>query len=291
MDHVSRFGDQHPPIRLGSVDRTVHHPELVRDKFAGVIDYLARVELEVDRNVLELLTLLPEVKEVDRYFYQDVWQPQEIAHGIILDQLQSDLELPAAEPYIPITLSMKVMGALSHIEPIGDIARFMYYLTGAATEREAVIAYSAFMRELKAMGETEILNTVIHPIKQQEPGHYAFYQMSATKMIQDSELKPWQVYLTRILRSFSFAMVGTDGQHNYRRDMGGVMVGLGFDQGEEFNKFAKDIGRLEAKLIFAENEGMDFPPYVLRALRDCLEAFKAEGWASTAGQSSQVLAS
>ncbi|HSN11896.1 MAG TPA: hypothetical protein VLS51_07305 [Propionibacteriaceae bacterium] len=61
MEHVRRLEDEHPPIRLDSVDRTIVNPGVVRERFAPVIDYLARVELEVDRNVLELLTLLPGV--------------------------------------------------------------------------------------------------------------------------------------------------------------------------------------------------------------------------------------
>ncbi|HET9871979.1 MAG TPA: hypothetical protein VFP89_05205 [Propionibacteriaceae bacterium] len=40
------------------MDRTIHRPRLVAERFGAVIDYLARVELEVDRNVLELLVLL-----------------------------------------------------------------------------------------------------------------------------------------------------------------------------------------------------------------------------------------
>ncbi|MCT4574329.1 hypothetical protein N3930_46245, partial [Bacillus thuringiensis] len=80
------------------VDRTVKNPQAVVEQYAEVLNYLARVELEVDRNVLELLVLLPDVEEKDRYFYEDVWQPQEIQHGLILDRLQQDIGLPPAEP-------------------------------------------------------------------------------------------------------------------------------------------------------------------------------------------------
>ena len=80
---------------LDSVDRTIKRPGLVARKFGHVIDYLARVELEVDRNVLELLVLLPDVDQTNKTFYADVWQPQEIQHGLILDRLQQDLAGPA----------------------------------------------------------------------------------------------------------------------------------------------------------------------------------------------------
>ena len=96
--HVDRIAEDHPPIRLDDVDFTVRRPDLVRERFGHVLDYMARVELEVDRNVLELTTMLPDPPEVDRYFYADVWQPQEIQHGLILDALQTELGRPPRWP-------------------------------------------------------------------------------------------------------------------------------------------------------------------------------------------------
>ena len=72
LEHVQRLGEEHPPIELDSVDRGIRDPRAVAERYGHVIDYLARVELEVDRNVLELLVLLPDVSEVDRMFYADV---------------------------------------------------------------------------------------------------------------------------------------------------------------------------------------------------------------------------
>ncbi len=186
----------------------MHNPRLVRERFGHTFDYLARVELEVDRNVLELLTLLPEVREVDRYFYEDVWQPQEIQHGIILDQVQQDLGMPAAEPLLEVPFNMKVLGALAHMSPVQDIARCMYYLTGASTERQATLAYNDLARYLKEMGEHELAVSVIGQIKRQEPGHFAFYQMSATQILTDGTLKPWQIWTIRSLRDYSYQLVG-----------------------------------------------------------------------------------
>ncbi len=90
-EHVAKLADEHPPIRLDSVDFTVRRPREFEARFGHVLDYMARVELEVDRNVLELTTMLPDPPEIDRHFYADVWQPQEIQHGLILDRLQVEL--------------------------------------------------------------------------------------------------------------------------------------------------------------------------------------------------------
>jgi hypothetical protein len=270
-DHVKRLGDLYPPIPLDSIDRSIDNPELVKQKYAPVLDYLARVELEVDRNVLELLVLLPDVDETNRMFYADVWQPQEIQHGLILDRLQQDLQMPPSEPHLEVSAKIKLLGALARIEPIQAVAKMLYYLTGASTERQAVLAYNQLHTGLSELGERAIAETIIHPIKQQEPGHFAFYQMSATAMIQSAELKPWQLFLTRVLREKSYNLVGTNALDHYKADMGAVMFSL--EMQDELEDYAREIGRVEARLLWANEQGMDVPPYILKALRESLELY------------------
>ncbi|BDV30653.1 GTP-binding protein LepA [Microbacterium terricola] len=276
LEHVQRLGEQHPPIELASVDRHVHDPRAVAGRYGHVIDYLARVELEVDRNVLELLVLLPDVSEVDRMFYADVWQPQEIQHGLILDRLQQDLGRPAAEPELEVSFKMKILGALAHFSAIQDIARLLYYLTGASTERQAVLAYNVLYDGMHGMGEGAIAETIIAPIRRQEPGHFAFYRMSATELVQSGALRPWQLHLARIMREKSYNLVGTNGQDRYRAQVGGVAHALGFDADVE--KYAREVGRIEAQLLWADRNGMDYPPYVLKALLDSIDLYRERGF-------------
>ena len=274
-DHVQRLGDLYPPIDPNSVDRTIKRPDLVKSRFGHVIDYLARVELEVDRNVLELLVLLPDVDDTNRTFYADVWQPQEIQHGVILDRLQQDLGRPAAEPHLDVSMKIKLLGALAHFKPIQDVARLLYFLTGASTERQAVLAYNQINSGLQELGEQAISETIITPIKQQEPGHFAFYQMSATSMIQHNVLKPWQLFLARVLREKSYGLVGTNAMDNYKADMGGVVVDLGLDA--DLESYAREVGRVESRLLWAHKQGMEFPPYNLNALKESVEMFRERG--------------
>ena len=275
LEHVQRLGEQYPPIALDSVDRGIRNPTVVMDRYGHVIDYLARVELEVDRNVLELLVLLPDVSEVDRMFYADVWQPQEIQHGLILDRLQQDIGRPATVPELEVSFKMKVMGALAHFSSIQDIARLLYYLTGASTERQAVLAYNVLYDGMQHLDEGAIAETIIAPIRRQEPGHFAFYRMSATELIQSGTLKPWQLYLARIMREKSYNLVGTNGQDRYRTQMGGVIDTLGFS--DDLEKYAREVGRIEAQLLWADHEGMEFPPYVLKALRESVDLYRERG--------------
>jgi hypothetical protein len=268
-EHVQRLGELYPPISLDSVDRTIRDPRAVADRFGHVIDYLARVELEVDRNVLELLVLLPDVDDTVQTFYSEVWQPQEIQHGLILDRLQTDLGRPPAQPHLEVSFRIRILGALAALKPVQDITRLLYFLTGASTERQAVLAYNQLYRGLRELGEDAVAETVIHPIKRQEPGHFAFYQMSATAMVQDSVLRPWQLFVARVLRERSYALVGTNGRRHFKADMGRVATDLGIDA--DLAGYAREIGRVERRLLWAHRQGMDFPPYILRALRESVE--------------------
>jgi hypothetical protein len=271
-EHVQRLGELYPPIQLDSVDRTIKRPWLVAKKFGHVIDYLARVELEVDRNVLELLVLLPDVDDTNKTFYADVWQPQEIQHGLILDRLQQDLGRTAAQPKLEVSFGIKILGALAHLKPIQEIAKLMYFLSGASTERQAVLAYNKINRGMQELGETAISETIITPIKQQEPGHFAFYQMSATSMIQDKVLRPWQLFLTRVMRQSSYHLVGTNHMKRYKADLGGVMASLGLD--DDLEAYAREVGRVENRLLWAHKQGMDFPPYILKAIKESVDLYR-----------------
>ncbi|GAB3598266.1 hypothetical protein GCM10027446_28070 [Angustibacter peucedani] len=274
-EHVLRLGELHPPIPLDSVDRTVLRPDLVRDQYGPVIDYLARVELEVERNVLELLTLLPDAGDTDRMFYAEVWSPQEAHHGLVLDRLQQDIGRPPATPDTgTVSAKIKVLGALSHLRPVHDVTRMLYYLTGAATEKSAVLAYSRLSAGMRRLGETAIARTIIDPIKRQEPGHFAYYALAARQMVQARVLAPWQLHLTRVLRRRSFGLVGANDQQQ-KGDFGGIVSTLGIEA--ELSSYAHQISVVERELLWAGREGMHVPPYVLAALREAVELHRERG--------------
>ncbi len=270
-DHVDRLGEEHPPIDLATVDFTVLDPAATNSRFGHVLDYMARVELEVDRNVLELTTMLPDPPEVDRHFYADVWHPQEIRHGQILDELQQRIGRPAATPDLDtVSAKMHVLGALAHLAPIQDVVRMLYYLTGQATERSAVLAYNLLHEGLTGIGETAIAETVVAQIKRQEPGHHAFYSMSARGLAD--RLAPWQVWLVRRLRALSFAPVGVNNDEQ-RADFGDVIDALGITGRVE--AFAEQASRVERELLWAHKRGMQIPAYVLKAFREAADAAAA----------------
>lgn len=269
--HVQRLGDEHPPIELDSVDFTVHDPACLDERFGGVLDYMARVELEVDRNVLELATMLPDPPPVDVVFYRDVWAPQEVRHGLILDELQRRIgRPPAAADTTSVGPKMHVLGAVAHVDAMQDVVRMLYYLTGLSTERSAVIAYNRLHDGLLATGEPAAAHTVVAPIRRQEPGHYAFYRLSAEGLAE--QLRPWQRFLTRHMRRISFGPVGANDAEQ-RADFGDLLGALGLDQ--RLTEFAEQISRVETALLWAHREGLPVPAYVLAAFRDAVEEARA----------------
>lgn len=271
VEHVDRLAEEHPPIELGSVDYTMSRPAQVARRFGPVLSYMSRVELEVERNVLELNTVLPDPPEVDRHFYADVWLPQETHHGIILDKLQTLIGLPSAEPNLTsVSARLRVLGALGRIGAVQDVSRMLYYLTGMATERSAVLAYNALHGGLVQLGERAIAATVVAPIRRQEPGHFAYYQLSARALWH--QLSGWQKWLTRTLRRRTFAPVGASNPRQ-RVEFGRVMRALRLAGDEaELTRYAQQVARIEYELLWAKRQGMRVPTYVADALRRAVEA-------------------
>lgn len=267
-DHVDRLGTDHPPIPLDSVDFTVRRPDLLARRYGGVLDYMARTEMEVERNVLELTVLLPDPPALDRRFYAEIWGPQERQHGLVLDELQRRLGLPSAEPDLTtVSTKVRVVGLLAHLSPVQDVVRMLYYLTGMTTERSAVIAYRRLRAGAVELGERAVSDTVIAPIQRQEPGHYAYYRMAAELLW--SELSAWQRWLVRRLRALSFTPVGA-GTPEQRADVGDMMIALGVGGADEVDRLAAEVARVEAGLLDAGRAGLRVPAYIVRAFREAV---------------------
>ncbi|WP_426560181.1 GTP-binding protein LepA [Angustibacter sp. McL0619] len=271
-EHVQRLGEKYPPIPLDSADFTVRDPRGVRERFADVLSYMARVEMEVERNVLELAVMLPGSPETDLVFANDVWGPQEEHHGALLDELSQQIGLaPTQADLDTISPKVRLLGALAHLRPMHEIIRLLYYFTGAATERSATIAYQALSQGLATMGEDAVKRTVIDAIKAQEPGHFAFYRMSATHLVQSGALAPWQLQLTRFLRSRTFGLVGA-GTIEQQADYGALIVEMDLEQ--QIEHHVRDIARVEAHLLWANDQGMSVPGYALKAFRDAAHLYR-----------------
>jgi len=264
---VERFAAEHPPLSLDAADLRINNPDLVRRRYGGVFDYLSRVELEVERNVLELRALMPDATDTDRFFYEDVWSPQELQHGILLDAVQQGFGMMPAATNLELSAKMRAVGVLSHLPGMPGVIRLLYYLTGAATERSAVIAYSRLIDGLRDLGEHAIAETVIAPIKRQEPGHFAFYRLSAEILVRTEGLTDWQLHLARVLRRRSFSLVGVNNRRQ-AADFGDVARALDLDL--DLLEVARQISLVERELLWAQEQGLKVPGYILTALQEAI---------------------
>ena len=114
---------------------------------------------------------------------------------------------------------------------------------------------------------------MVAPIRRQEPGHFAFYALSARAMVQRGVLAPWQLHLARVVRSRSFDLVGVRDDQQ-RAQIGGVVHALGLHH--DLRGYARQISLLERELLWAGRQGMAVPGYVMRALADAVEAHRAQ---------------
>ncbi|TCO37639.1 hypothetical protein EV646_12326 [Kribbella antiqua] len=264
---VETFAEENPPLSLAAADLTINDPARVRHRYGGVFNYLTRVELEVERNVFELRALMPDATETDRLFYEDVWSPQELQHGILLDAVQQGFGMTPATMDLDVSAKIRLVGALSHLPGMLAVIRLLYYLTGAATERSAVIAYSRLAEGLRTMGELAIAETVISPIKRQEPGHFAFYRLSAQVLVGEEGLNAWQLHLARILRRRSFHLVGVNNRRQLA-DFGDVAHDLDIDR--DLLEVTQQVSLVERELLWAQHQGMKVPSYILTALEEAI---------------------
>lgn len=277
--HVQRLGAEHPPIDINTVDFTVHRPDVVLGRYAPVIDYMARAELEVERNVLELATLLPDAPDIDRHFYADVWHHQEAQHGLILDRLLIELgHRPAQADLTTISLKIRIVGALGRFQAFQDVVRMLYYLTGLTTERSALMAYYRLDDGIRELGETAMSETIITPIRRQEPGHYAYYQMSSRALWH--QLSLWQRWLVRRLRALTFVPVAA-GTSEHKADVGDMMISLGLSSPADAAEFTEAVAHVERDLLWARDAGMRVPPYVARAFAEAVELARARWMSGT----------
>jgi hypothetical protein len=141
-----------------------------------------------------------------------------------------------------------------------------------ATERSAVLAYNLLHAGVRDLGERAVADTLIAPIRRQEPGHFAFYRLSARALW--AELAAWQRWLVRRMRRFSFAPVGAN-DATQSADFGDVMRALGIDR--DVDDFAAQVARVESELLWAHRRGLAVPAYVLGAFRDAVALAAARG--------------
>ncbi len=211
---VGRLEDD-PPLELGSVELTVRHPALLRDRFEEIFGYIATVEGAVPQNVAEITALLPGLDDQDLRFLC-VWSSHELAHAAIFDALRAELGLAAAQDGRPVSSvvpdpvrprpSFRAFGALSTSRWLQDVFKLLYLSRGAMHEHMTYDCYRHLGRQFAALGEDGLVRTVTEPIRRQEAAHLGYYRLAA--ITHRARMTSAQVGLARWLTVHTYTPVG-----------------------------------------------------------------------------------
>lgn len=253
-------------IDLASVDFTAPDPRRVREELGPALDYFARIEREVERNVLELQVVLPNADDRTRRFVR-VWEMQELPHGWVFDRMQQEVGLPPATPELNhISRTMKVAGVLSHVPGVHEALLFLYLSIGAMHERLTAVGYDRLRDRLLQMGMPGFATTAVAPIRAQESMHYAYYRKAALE--QRDRLSRWQLELARLVRTRTYVPVGAT-TPDRQADFGATAVAL--VGGDDPEPLARPVQRVAQDLLTLAGDGLTLPPFVAAALRDTVE--------------------
>lgn len=256
-------------IDLDTVDFTVPDPHRVATELGPALDYFARIEREVERNVLELQVLLPDADERTVRFVR-VWEMQELPHGWVFDRMQTEVGLPPAQPELNhVSRSLRLAGALSHLPGVHQALMFLYLSIGAMHERLTAVGYDRLRTRVLELGMPGFAETAVRPIRAQESMHYAYYRNAAVE--QRDRLAPWQLQLARVVRRHTYTPVGATTQPR-RADFGAAALALVGD--DDLAALSEPVQRVAQELLTSAGAGLRLPPFVAAALQECVEAHR-----------------
>ena len=206
------------------------------------------------------------------YFYADVWHPQEIRHGQILDELQVRLgrDRRRRRPRHRLGQDPRPRRAGP---PRPDPGRRAGCSTTSPARRPSAPRCSpttCCTTGSPSSARPPSAETIVAQIKRQEPAHHAFYTMSARGLNRAARAL---AALARTPPAHAvFAPVGANNPEQ-TADFGDLMMALGIDR--DLERFATAVSRVEPELLGAAGKGLPVPEYVLRAFRDAVEAAQA----------------
>lgn len=251
---------------LDDIDFKMRDRGAVAARLAGCLQYFARVENEVDPEGLQvLMPLLGTEYEGYRSYGQeflDLWVPQELAHGQILDELQRQLGIEPLEPKHEISPHNVRLGQLGEKHPgLHQAVELTYYAQGATQEALALTAYNRCFQILVEMGEATLAKQIFFPMRMQEGLHRSFYRNGAKNLRE--HVTKGQALFSKAVMSLTFSPVGA-GEDKDKPQLGYIVEELG----GEVDTFAQPAFA-EAQALLGVN-----PRWIRRAFNKCDEAHR-----------------
>ena len=258
-------------VDLDAVERAVRRlrdPELVRDRLGDAVLYAQRVETEVAGMGIEVL--LPHARSglVGRFL--DTWVPDEQRHGVAQELLLGQIGLA---PYVPrgqdvVPIHNRAAGLLTRLLPAArGIVEMACHAIGAINERFAMEAYREMSEVLTALGEHEVVDSLMTPMRNDEAMHLAYYRTYAKQLSRT--LHRWQLAVVRGMIVHTYAPVGA-GLDVDKPALGRALLSMRDDP--ENPAIAGHMQAIAEELL---NDGEELRPFVRNSLAECVRLARA----------------
>jgi hypothetical protein len=261
------------PLDFESVSTAIariRDPETLRNRLGHAIRYSQRVEAEVGDLGIE--TLLPQATDDYVGRFLATWMPDELGHARAQDELLRALELPVYEPrpidHVPF--HNRVAGVLGHLSThVYETVSMIYHSVGAINERLAMGAYRQMTTTLHELGEHELADVLMNPMRRDEAAHLGYYRTYAKQL--RPRLRAWQLAIVRNVVVHTYAPVGAGKAHD-KAPMGRALTAMQMDPHDR--TFGAAVEEIADELL--AKPGRRLPPFVQNSLQRCIDLARHE---------------
>ena len=124
--------------------------------------------------------------------------PDELGHAQAQDQLLRALDLPVYEsrPIDHVPIHNRIAGTLGTLSSHAyEIVSMIYHSVGAINERLAMGAYRQMTTIMTELGEDELADVLMNPMRRDEAAHLGYYRTYARQL--RPRLRGWQLAIAR----------------------------------------------------------------------------------------------
>lgn len=235
------------PLDPEKMDLEVRNPAGVAKELGHVIAYEAGTENQVAKDVDTIRGLLPRLNVERARFVDEIWAPQELAHGRVLGAILEQINVPVPRLTLQVSPVVKVLGSLSrHSEGLERVLNTFYSMSGALNEQTAAQAYKRTIRHCSKMGEPALKGAFGKILAQEGPHLEVYRKMTEETWTQMSEKEK---RITRWLLADTFTPVGTSARGQESREDFGMVSRTLLDDNEQISHFMSRVLGLTDELM------------------------------------------
>jgi hypothetical protein len=261
------------PLDFESVSAAIariRDPEKLRSRLGVAIRYSQRVEAEVGDLGIE--TLLPQATDDYVGRFLSTWMPDELGHARAQDELLRALDLPVYEsrPIDHVPFHNRVAGVLGNLSThVYEVVSMIYHSVGAINERLAMGAYRQMTATMQELGEDELADVLMNPMRRDEAAHLGYYRTYAKQL--RPRLRSWQLAIVRNVIVHTYAPVGAGKAHD-KAPMGHALDAMQLDPHDRV--FGAAVEEIADELL--AKPGRSLPPFVQNSLQRCVDLARGQ---------------